>query len=222
MTTTAVQVSDRKALLSLLTCVSGVLAAVALVLAVSFLNGWPLVGKGVIYVLWTVCTVAMVFVNILDLVAVPGTVAIGLLFMLSRCLSAKGFGNYPGEGAAAWRVWLSENLGLSMPFMFLGFSLGLIALFSTIQGGEKSMVVYSGLVTMERERLAEQTPRVYWGWAKELGDKGEVLRHAFRSTCLALVKSTPASTPYTLTVNGRPAGPGSCGLGMNYMTWSSK
>lgn len=220
MTTTAVQVSDRKALISLLTCVASLMGAVAMVLVISFFNGWPLVIKGVATV---VGTVVMFFLNILDLVAVPGTVAIGLLFMLSLCLTAKGFGKDPGEDAAAWRVWLSENLDSGMPLMFVGFALlGLIALFSTIRGGDASMVVYSGLVTMDREKLSEQTPEVYWGWADELVVNGSVSQKVLRSSCVALVKSTPASTPYTLTVNGRPAGPGSCGWGMNHMTWSSK
>lgn len=216
MTNKAVQISDRQAMLSLLTCVGSVVAAVAVVLAVNAFNGWPVV-------VGAVGDVGMFLLNILDLVAAPSTVACGLLFMLSLCLLRKGFEKDPGEAAAAWRIWLSQNLGPGMLLTLLGFFvLGFFSLFSTIKGGDASMVVYSGLVTMERDQLVEQSPEVYREWAKDMGSKGVTSRRPLRSSCLALVRSTPASALYAVTVNGRPAGPDSCGWGINRMVWTEK
>lgn len=224
MTDVSMKVSDRKALISLITCAASVLGALALVLTISFFDGWPLVLKGIDAVAGALGTVLFFVVNILDLVALPITIALFLVLMLSVCLSVKGFEEHPGDGAAAWRVWLNKYFGAGLALTFTSFLfLGLLSLFSFIPGGDESLVVYSSLMTMERGELVEQDSDRYWRrQLHRLGEKGTYSTKALRSTCVGLVRSTPAGTPYVLTVNGRTAGPGSCGWGINSLTWSSK
>lgn len=228
------QASDRKALISLLTCVGGLLAVVALVLAISIFNAWPLVMKGLDAAGGAAESVHMFLLNLLEPVAAPVAIVLLLAFMLSLCLTVKGFDENPPEGAAAWRIRLSkilggESAGLVMFLLLVcAIPFGALAEISAENGGEESMAVYADLVVMEREQLFEHSygkdlgAAGYSGWAARLGKSGEASRTALRSTCRAWVRSTPASTPYVLTVNGIPAGPDSCGWGVNRLVWSSK
>lgn len=219
----AMQVSDRKALVSLITCVASVLAVVVLVVAVSVLNGWPSVMKVASVVVWVVGTVVFFLANILDLAKLPVLAVLGVALMVSTCLAAKGFARHPGEGAAAWRVWLSDNLGASIMLMVVSLVvMCMVAMLSYARGGDASMAVYSDLVKTERETLAQKNPMFYWVLAEDLSRTGSSSHPALRSACQALVRSTPASALYVLTVNGRPAAEDSCGWGVNQMAWSSK